>query len=127
MAFQFSNYDSVEFLKYPSSVDSWRCCNYRYMRYSELIDHIEHHHFLYSHEVINNSADQLQQEKAYKYKCDKCLEKIFCFHSAIKHFISKHVGNQIFCLQCVVLYEEENYHKHIRECNIVDNEIKNGN
>lgn len=89
-----------------------------------MIDHIEHHHYLYSKDVINNSGEELIQAPAYKYACNKCDKKYFSFFAAITHFLRDHVDHQILCLQCGVLHTAENYHEHIHECNVVESHVR---
>lgn len=118
------NNEVDDLFKYPSSLDSWKCCGERWTRYSHVIDHIEHHHYLYRKDVVNNCADELLQGPAYKYACEKCDQKYFSFFAAITHFLRDHVEHQILCLQCCVLHTAEYYHEHINECNIVESYVR---
>lgn len=110
-------------LKYPESLDSWSCCQERWTRYSNIIDHIEHHHYLYKRKVVNNSGEGLLQGFPYKYQCDTCSDRHFTFFAAITHFLKEHVEHHIFCLQCLVLHNPETYHTHIHECNVVQDYV----
>lgn len=118
------NYDSDKFLLYPKAQDAWKCCRESFMRYSRLVDHIEHNHLLYRQEILNNRGENLRVEGAYKYECDFCKIKHFSFHAAITHLIETHVERVIFCDQCIVTHSEQGFHTHICECNIVEHEIQ---
>lgn len=120
----FHSYENSELNKYPESFDAWRCCEIRWSRFSELIDHIEHHHFLYSYTVLNNDKVQKGEEPAKKYKCAKCDFEFFSFHRVMMHFIENHVEHLIMCVQCVVLHPEESYHEHIQDCNVCELESR---
>lgn len=122
----FPEHETSEFKKYPDCFDVWKCCNIRWSRYSELIDHIEHFHFLYGYTIQNNEQVQKGLEKPYKYQCSKCNKKVFSIHTALRHFIDAHVDHMIMCTQCVVMHSEEGFHSHVQECNVVEFEIKNG-
>lgn len=124
MARNLPTNENDELLKYPQSLDSWKCCGERWTRYSHVIDHIEHNHYLYRREVINNSGDGLIQAPAYKYECDNCEQKYFSFFAAITHFLRDHVEHRIFCFQCCVLHTIEYYHEHIHECNIIESYVR---
>lgn len=124
MATYLPKSENDELIKYPQSLDSWKCCGERWTRYSHLIDHIEHHHYLYRRDVVNNSGDQLIRAPAYKYACEKCESKHFSFFAAITHFLRDHVEHQILCLQCCVLHTAEYFHEHINECNIIESYVR---
>lgn len=116
--------DGENLLKYPPSSDSWGCCGERWQRYSDLIDHIEHHHYLYKTIVKNNEGEDLLLYPPYKYQCDTCNSQHFTFFAAITHFLKDHVDHQIVCHQCGKLHQVDCYHPHIYECNIVNSYIK---
>lgn len=105
---------------YPKTLDVWRCCNERFTRFSNIIDHIEHNHLLYRQEI----AGRTPIGQAYKYNCETCQEKSFTFYKAIVHHLSRHVDFKIFCSQCMVLHTEISYHTHLRECNLLEEEIR---
>lgn len=108
-----------EYLKYPPSTDSWGCCGERWLQYSQIVDHIEHHHYLYKRNVENNSGDALLTESPYKYRCETCDSRHFTFFAAITHFLKDHVEHRILCFQCMTLHKAECYHLHIYECNLL--------
>lgn len=119
-------YQKSDFKVYPDCFDVWMCCNTRWSRFNELIDHIEHYHYLYNYEIKNNDQVKLEKEKPYKYLCPKCNKKTFSFHTTVRHFIDAHVAHMIMCTQCVVMHPETNFHEHVQECNIADYEMKHG-
>lgn len=90
------------------------------MRFSRIVDHIEHHHFLYREGIIG----YLESGRTYKYSCDRCAQGGFSYYSAMTHFLVKHVEHSIFCLQCIVIHPEENFHIHINECNTIEEKIR---
>lgn len=112
--------------EYPDCFDVWMCCNTRWSKYSELVDHIEHFHFLYCYDIKNNDQVKLSKENPYKYQCSKCNKKVFSFHTTIRHFIDAHVDHMLMCTQCVVMRPETSFHDHVYDCNVVDFQIKNG-
>lgn len=112
--------NQVSVPKYPKSFDTWSCCGGRYTRFSGILDHIEHHHFLYRYDVVG----YFQNRRGYKYSCDKCERKSFSFYIAVGHFLFTHVEHHMFCLQCSVMHSVESFHNHIEECNLVEREIR---
>lgn len=109
--------------KYPDCFDVWMCCNIRWSKYSELIDHLEHYHFLYNNSIKNNEQVRTGRGKPYRYICVKCHEKLFSFNGIMRHFIDAHVKHLIMCTQCVVMLPERIFYTHLYDCNIVDSEI----
>lgn len=107
-------------LNYPKSLDTWCCCGERFTRFSGIIDHIEHHHFLYRYDIVG----YFRSQQAFKYSCDKCNGKAFSFYTAMVHHLSRHVEHKILCLQCLVLHNEQGFHEHVPECNLVEIEFK---
>lgn len=105
---------------YPKSIDTWYCCGERYSRFSQIINHIEFRHFQYRYDV----AGYFQNGQGFKYSCEKCDKKGFSMFNAIGHFITEHVEHLILCLQCIVMHPTKNFHDHIRECNLVETEIR---
>lgn len=105
--------------RYPKSLDVWGCCNEKFTRFSKLIDHIEHHHILYKQDI----SGRMRSGHVYKHNCEQCGTKTFSFYAALIHHLSRHIEYKIFCSQCLVALLEEEFHRHVGECNLIEAEL----